>query len=101
MVTRAVGPLGIESTPRNPIRSPELKRMTTLRLYCSMFYVALRVRRFGGRWLASADTPDGQSLGWGWTAADALVMALEPFDGVIEELVARAPAEFFTGSRNR
>jgi hypothetical protein len=56
--------------------------MTATRLYCSMFYVDVRLRRFGGRWLASADTPDGPSLGWGWTAADALVMALEPFDGV-------------------
>jgi len=59
-----------------------------LRLHCSLFYVDVRVREFNGRWLASADTPDGPSLGWGMSPTGALWMALEPFDGVIEELLA-------------
>jgi hypothetical protein len=33
--------------------------MHPLRLHCSLFYVDVRLREFNGRWLASADTPDG------------------------------------------
>jgi hypothetical protein len=64
-----------------------------LRLICSLFYVDVRLREFNGRWLASADTPDGPSLGWGMSPIGALWLALEPFDGVIDELLASAPAE--------
>jgi hypothetical protein len=46
-----------------------------------------------GRWIASADTPDGPSLGLAFTPRRALVLALEPFDGVIPELLATAPPE--------
>jgi hypothetical protein len=59
-----------------------------LRLSCSLFYVDVRLREFNGRWLASADTPRGPTIGWGMSAIGALWMALEPFDGVIEELLA-------------
>lgn len=45
------------------------------------------------RWLASADTTGGPSLGWGLTAFEALWMALAPFDGVVDELLASLPEE--------
>ena len=44
-----------------------------------------------GHWLASADTPDGPSLGLGSEAIEAIADALEPFDGVADELLASVP----------
>jgi hypothetical protein len=44
-----------------------------------------------GRYLASADTPDGPTLAVGSTPAQALILALEPFDGMIEELIDSLP----------
>lgn len=76
--------------------------MHQLRLHCTLFYVDVRLREFNGRWVASADTPDGPTLGWGMSAVDALWMALEPFDGVIEELLASLSDELaapFWGGR--
>jgi hypothetical protein len=64
-----------------------------MRLRCSTFYVDVRLRRLNRRWIASADTPDGPSLGWGKTAFSALWMALEPFERVIGELIASVPRE--------
>lgn len=61
--------------------------MRRLVLTCDAFWVDVRLSRLNGRWLASADTPDGPSLGWGMTAREALKAALESFDGVIEELL--------------
>jgi hypothetical protein len=52
-----------------------------LRLTCSLFSVDVRLREVDGRWLASADTPDGPSPGWGMSPVGALWMALEPFAG--------------------
>jgi len=46
------------------------------------------VRDYNGRCVASADTPDGASLGCGVSRVGALRIALEPFDGVTEELLA-------------
>ena len=46
-----------------------------------------------GRWIASADTPDGPSLGCGTDAFEALWQALEPFEGVVGELLASLPAD--------
>lgn len=65
--------------------------METIRLKCSTFYVVLRIRDFGGRWIASADTPDGPSLGYGDSSFEAVWRALEPFDGAIDELLNSAP----------
>jgi hypothetical protein len=59
-----------------------------LRLHCSLYSVDVRLREFNGRWLASADTPNGPSLGYGMSPVGALRIALEPFDEVIEELLA-------------
>lgn len=49
--------------------------------------LGVEVRWFchNGRWIASADTPDGPSFGAGWTAHEALTAALRSFDGVIIE----------------
>lgn len=52
----------------------------TLRLTCSEFYVDARLTAFEGRWLASADTLDGPSMGTGDTPEDALWEALQPFE---------------------
>jgi hypothetical protein len=60
-------------------------------LWCRFFYVDVRMRQRNERWLASADTPYGPSLGWGVTPDAALRMALQPFDGLIDELLATAP----------
>jgi hypothetical protein len=67
----------------------------TLRLTCDRhrFWVEVRVVAINGRWIASADTRDGPSLGLAFTPRRALVLALEPFDGVIPELLATAPPE--------
>lgn len=65
--------------------------MIAFRLTCSAFWVDLRLRELRGRWIASADTPDGPSLGLGKGAVEAIEAALEPFDGVISELLASLP----------
>src|SRR5919106_4976704 len=39
--------------------------MIRLRLRCSAFWVDVRLREINGRWIASADTLDGPSLGLG------------------------------------
>jgi hypothetical protein len=63
-----------------------------IRLTCSLFDVDVRLREFNGRWIASADTPDGRpTLGWGMSALGALWMALDPFGLVIDELLASLP----------
>jgi hypothetical protein len=58
-----------------------------------MFWVDVRVCSMNGRWIASADTPYGPSLGLGYTAQHALRQALESFEGVIDELLLTAPDE--------
>jgi hypothetical protein len=40
------------------------------------------------RWIASADTPDGPSLGLGLSAVEAIEATLEPFEGIVDELLA-------------
>lgn len=63
------------------------------RLYCQYFWVDTRLSRANGRWLASVDTPDGPSLGWGRTAVSAMILALEPFEGMTMELLHSAPGD--------
>jgi len=65
--------------------------MIVLRLTCSAFWVDVRLREINGRWIASADTPDGPSLGLGEQAEDAIEAALEPFVGIVDELLASVP----------
>ena len=70
----------------------------TMRLVCSGFWADVRLTQLHGRWVASADTPDGPSLGLGWFPRDALEAALEPFDdGVVEELMATVPEDLRWG----
>ena len=65
--------------------------MSVLRLTCSDFWVDVRLREINGRWIASADTPGGPSLGCGISALAALCQALKPFDGLTGELLASLP----------
>ena len=65
--------------------------MILLRLSCSSFWVDLRLKELNGRWIASADTPDGPSLGLGKGAIEAVEHALEPFDGIVDELLESLP----------
>jgi len=65
--------------------------MTVLRLTCSAFWVDVRLREINGRWIASADTPHGPSLGLGDLALDAIAEALAPFEGTTDELLASVP----------
>ncbi len=67
--------------------------MYTLRLTCELFWVDARLNVINGRWIASADAPHGPTLGLAWTPRLALRRALEPFEGVIDELLATAPDE--------
>jgi hypothetical protein len=67
--------------------------MYNLRLSCRAFWVDVRVLGMNGRWIASADSPEGTTLGLGWTPRQALIQALEPFSGVVEELLTTAPAD--------
>ncbi len=64
-----------------------------MRLVCSDFWADVRLIELNGRWLASADTPDGPSLGTAWFPLDALQAALEPFDGFAEDLLATVPTD--------
>lgn len=65
--------------------------MIKLRLSCTLFYVDVRLREFNGRWIASADTPVGPSLGVGFDAREAIENALEPFSGAADQLMASLP----------
>ena len=65
----------------------------TVRLTCSEFYVDARLTAIEGRWLASADTVDGPSLRTGETPVDALMEALQPFEGAVDELLACVPPD--------
>jgi hypothetical protein len=65
--------------------------MTKLRLCCAMFYVDVRLREFNGRWIASADTPHGPTLGLGFDERTAIEAALAPFEGVVDQLMASLP----------
>jgi hypothetical protein len=62
-----------------------MTRLRRTRLTTRDLGVDVRWVCHNGRWIASADTPDGPTLGAGWTAHEALTAALEPFDGVIIE----------------
>jgi hypothetical protein len=56
--------------------------------------VDVRLLHANGRWLASADTPDGPSLGISYLPEEALALALQRFEGVVDELLATVPDDF-------
>ena len=70
------------------MRPTPRRRVRHLRLRCEFFYVDAEVMELDGKWLAAVETVDGPSLGWGRSRDAALVMALEPFDGMIDEFMA-------------
>ncbi|MDP9270689.1 MAG: hypothetical protein M3P14_06950 [Chloroflexota bacterium] len=72
-------------------------QIRNLHLSCTTFVVEARCLRIKGRWIASVDAPGGPTLGYGTTGFAALWMALEPFDGVIQELLASVPRETLNG----
>ena len=55
----------------------------------------VRVWQVAGHWLASADTPDGPSLGLGRHPAEALADGLQPFDGYVDEPLATVPDDLY------
>lgn len=75
--------------------------MPDMRLCCSAFCVDVRLRRLNRRWLASARSQRGLTLGWGRTPFAALWMALEPFGDMIGELLATVPQDVALGSSVR
>lgn len=70
-------------------------RVRYLHLESSLFSVDVRLASVSGTWLASADTPDGPSLGLGRLPEEALAHALQSFVGVVDELMETVPDEFF------
>jgi hypothetical protein len=72
-------------------------RIQTLYLSCTTFVVEARYVRFNNRWIASVDTEKGPTIGHGPTAFAALWMALQPFEGVIDELLASVPTDASSG----
>ena len=69
--------------------------MHYLRLSCTEFWVDARVSGINGRWLASADTPDGPSIGLGWTPSQALTRRPRAIDGLVENWHELLPRELF------
>jgi hypothetical protein len=65
--------------------------MILMRLTSYVFWVDVRLLEINGRWIASADTPEGPSLGTGEVAIDAIQMALAPFGAIVDELIASIP----------
>ena len=70
-----------------------MRQYRTMRLVGTGLWADVRLMHLNGRWVASADTPGGPSLGLGWFPVDALAEALEPFDGYVEELMATVPED--------
>ena len=56
-----------------------MPRIHRTRLRTTDALIDVRWASFDGRWIASADTPDGPTLGVGGTPSEALAAALEPF----------------------
>jgi hypothetical protein len=70
-------------------------RVREIRLLSSLLWVDVRLAQLDGKWLASADTPHGPSLGRGRLPQLALVEALAPFAGLVDELMESVPEEFY------
>ena len=69
-------------------------RLHRLHLACASFWVDVRLLQVDGKWIASADTRDGPTIGWARLPEEALTRALEPFDGVVDDLLESVPDEF-------
>jgi hypothetical protein len=58
------------------------------RLRCSEFWIDVCLLEVNGRFVATADTGEGRTLGTGDSSLEALWTALAPFHHVIGELLA-------------
>ena len=67
--------------------------MQRYRLHSGASWVDVRLLEVNGRWIASADTLDGPTLGCGTDAFEALWQALAPFDRVVGDLLASLPVD--------
>ncbi len=65
--------------------------MISLRLSCSTCRVEVRLLEINGRWIASADTLSGPSLGLAKGAIEADNHAHEPIEPLDDELMASLP----------
>jgi hypothetical protein len=70
-----------------------MSAVRTVRLHHGNLWVEVRLYQLDGRWLASADGPEGPTLRTGWTARGAVIEALEPFDGIVDELLSSGPGD--------
>jgi hypothetical protein len=66
-----------------------------MRLFCDDLWVDVRLTEFDGRWLASADAPEGPTLGWSTSPLAATIDALAPFGSRVDDLIMTAPPELF------
>ena len=82
-----------ETSPRVWLGVVQDATVQQYRLQCEAFWVDVRLLEVSGRWIASADTVDGPTLGCGTDAFAALWPAIEPFDGVVGDLLASLPAD--------
>ena len=73
------------------MRTERPRRVRRLRLRSAFFFVDAQIVEIDGKWLAAVETADGPSLGFGRSQDAALVMALKPFVGMIDELMASIP----------
>jgi hypothetical protein len=72
---------------------PEYEGVQHYRLRCSAFWIDVRVLEVDGRWISSADSVTGPTLGMGTSEFAALWQALEPYEGLIGELLASLPSD--------
>ena len=68
-----------------------MKWSRTFRLVAPDFWVDVRLTHIDGRWIASADTPGGPSLGLAYLPTEALEQSLAPFEGAVDDLMRDAP----------
>ena len=68
-----------------------MKWSRSFRLVTPEFWVDVRLTHIDGRWIASADTADGPSLGLGYHPTEALEQSLAPFEGAVDDLMRRVP----------
>lgn len=94
-VTRNTARASVETTPRGAVvyGLEEGDGVQSFRLVSRHFAVDVRLNRINRRWIASADAPDGPTLGLGTTAFAALWMALGPLEQMAGELLASFPED--------
>lgn len=74
-----------------------MNSIRSFRLVASEFWVDVRLICIDGRWIASADTPHGPSLGLGRYPREALAHSLTWFEPATEELLESVPEILYWG----